>query len=271
MRNMRNMIVAVSASALLALIPAGAFATEAFMVLGKGDTASGESIFKNGKGEVPACSSCHGEDGLGNDDMQTPRIAGQHYAFLVKQLEDFANDRRQDLTMSVMNFNAKGLSEQDRRDVATYLSQKTEPAFKGSDLEALKAQGVAVGETYKGRALVEFGSPSRGDGYPDELGAKGPGAPACKSCHGYAGRGAPPVYPMIGEQRYVYIVNQLMRWRDGSRANDPMGQMQAVARKLSDEDIHNAAAYLTSASPYSPGNTRSPYDHRGGESGKVHH
>lgn len=258
--NMRNIAMVISATALIALAPFGAEASKAYMVPGKGDLANGEKIFKQGKGDVPACNSCHGEDGTGNDDMGTPRIAGQHYPFLVKQLEDFAADRRTDTTMFVMNTNAKGLTVEDRRDVATYLS-KQHVQFKGSDLEALKQAGVQVGESYKGRALVEFGSPVRNDGFPKELGSKGPGIPACKSCHDYGGRGAPPVYPMIGKQRYVYLVNQLKKWRDGSRANDPMGQMQAVARKLSDDDIHNAAAYLTSAHPTTPGNLYTPYDH----------
>lgn len=258
--DMRNLVVVISATALLALAPLGAEASKAYMVPGKGDMANGEKIFKQGKGDVPACNSCHGEDGTGSDDMGTPRISGQHYAFLVKQLEDFAADRRMDTTMFVMNANAKGLTPEDRRDVSFYLSsQKVQ--FNGSDLEALKQNGVEVGEAYKGRALVEYGSPVRNDGFPKELGSKGPGLPACKSCHDYGGRGAPPVYPMIGKQRYVYLVNQLKNWRDGSRANDPMGQMQAVARKMSDEDIHNAAAYLTGAHPTTPGNLRTPYDH----------
>lgn len=257
---MRNLIVAVAATAFIALAPLGAEASKAYMVPGNGDMANGEKIFKQGKGDVPACNSCHGEDGTGNDDMGTPRISGQHYAFLVKQLEDFAADRRTDTTMFVMNANAKGLTPQDRRDVSTYLSSQR-VQFKGSDLEALKQAGVVVGESYKGRALVEYGSPVRDDGFPKELGSKGPGVPACKSCHDYGGRGAPPVYPMIGKQRYVYLVNQLKKWRDGSRANDALGQMQAVARKLSDDDIHNAAAYLTGAHPTTQGNLRTPYDH----------
>lgn len=263
MRNVRNLIAAVSATALLALVPAGAFATSAFMVLGHGDMANGKKIFENGKGEVPACNSCHGPDGTGDDNMGTPRLAGQTYPFLVKQLEDFANDRRQDLTMMVMNFNAKGLTPQDRKDVATYLSSLKHVGFKGSDLETLKQQGVAVGQEYKGRAIVEYGSPKRDDGFPKELGTKGPGVAACKSCHGVGGRGAPPVYPMIGEQRYVYLVNQLKHWRDESRKNDPMGQMRAIAHQLSDEDIQNAAAYLTQAKPISPGESQNPYDHYG--------
>jgi cytochrome c553 len=227
--------------------------------LGDGDMANGEKIFKEGKGDVPACMTCHGNNGEGNDDLNTPRLAGQFFSFLIKQLDDFANDKRTDTTMFVMNTNAKGLTVQDRRDVATYLAAK-KADFTGSDLEALKASGVEVGLVYKGKALVEYGSPVRNDGFPKELGSKGPGAPACKSCHGYAGRGAPPIYPMIGRQRYTYIVNQLKKWRDGSRANDPKGMMQAVARKLSDQDILNAASYLTGANPISLGNSHNPYE-----------
>ncbi len=260
---MRHVIAIVSAAAVMmgVLAPTGAFASDAFYPKGDGNKANGEKIFKEGKGDVPACMTCHGEDGSGNDDMGTPRIAGQFFTFLLKQLEDFASDKRTDTTMFVMNANAKGLSPQDRRDVATYLAAR-KIDFKGSDLKALEANGQAVGLEFKGRALVEFGSPQRNDGFPNSLGSKGPGAPACKSCHGYAGGGAPPVYPMIGKQRYVYLVNQLKKWREGSRANDPLGQMQAVARKLSDEDIHNAAAYLTGANELTMGNSRTPYDHR---------
>ena len=117
-------------------------------------------------------------------------------------------------------------------------------------VNALKEQGMEVGMTHKGKSLVEFGQGNRLKPVP-----------ACKACHGYNGRGAPPVYPQIGQQKYVYLVNQLKKWRDGSRANDPMSQMQKVARNMTDEDIHNAAAYLTNASFYSDGNFRTPYDH----------
>lgn len=213
---------------------------------------NGEKIFKEGKGTVPACHLCHGDDGMGNDAMGTPRLAGQYAEFILKQLTDFATDRRQDLTMSVMNNNAKGLEEQDRRDVAAYVSTLGQEehtsaggAHLGSDLKALAQQGVAVGQTHLGLKLVLYGAPERS-------------VPACRSCHDYNGRGAPPIYPMIGQQNYVYLVNQLKHWRDGSRANDPRTQMQQVARHLTDEDIVNVASYLTNASPLSVGNTRVP-------------
>lgn len=220
------------------------------------DYANGQSIFENGKGDVPACTSCHGADGLGNDMMGTPRLAGQIYQFLVKQLEDYANDKRQDTTMFVMNANAKGLSPQDRKDVAAYLNsmgrtfsgQQLQVASGGSDLKALKESGTELGQSHLGKILVNYGDAKRN-------------IPACLSCHGHNGRGVDPLYPRIGEQKYSYLVSQLEKLRDGSRANDPMGQMRAVAEKLTDEDIRNVATYLTQAPQTTMGNSRIPAEH----------
>ena len=215
--------------------------------------ANGKNIFMNGKGDVPACTSCHGMDGMGNDAMGTPRLAGQVGQFIRKQLEDFATDKRQDMTMFVMNTNAKGLTPQDRLDVAAYLSQLTKgqivtPKEKLSNLEELKANGTEVGKTYVGKAIVNYGIPERG-------------VPACRSCHDYNGRGVDPIYPMIGQQKMVYLINQLKHWRDHSRTNDPLGQMQRVAEKLSDEEILDVATFLSQASPLTIGNSRVPERH----------
>ncbi|MFV2056568.1 MAG: cytochrome c [Thiohalomonadales bacterium] len=241
---MRRKILLVSAIGLASAVLATGVMASAQYPHGDGNVANGQAIFENGKGDVPACVTCHGADGSGDDALGTPRLSGQYFTFLLKQLEDFATDKRMDTTMFIMNINAKGLTPQDRRDVATFLAAK-KVEFKTTSRTELEAAGHKVGATNFGKSLVELGSAE---------------VSACKSCHGYAGRGAPPVYPMIGQQRYVYLVNQLKKWKDGSRANDPMGQMRAIAKKLSDEDILNAAAYLTSASPLSLGNDRTPYD-----------
>ncbi|WP_455199451.1 c-type cytochrome [Kaarinaea lacus] len=211
----------------------------------KGNIENGKNIYTNGKGDVPACNSCHGMDAMGDDAMGTPRLAGQGYAFVVKQLEDFATDKRMDTTMFIMNTNARGLNEQDRRDVAAYVNSLTRDAVGGSDLKQVQELGHAVGIRHKGKALVKYGNKSRN-------------IPSCYSCHGYNGRGAAPVYPVIGSQKFVYLVNQLKKWRDGSRANDPMGQMRAVAKQLTDDDIHNVATFLTTAPRTTMGNARTP-------------
>jgi cytochrome c553 len=251
----------------LALSTGNAMAAKGMFSLGPGDMANGHMIYTQGKGNAAPCFTCHAEDGSGIEAMGAPRLSGQFFTFLYKQLEDFATNKRVPQGAgAVMNAFAAALSEQDRIDVATYLANKipSNPVlFDESYLEELEAQGIEVGRPYRGRQLVEFGSPVRTDGYPRDLGSQGPGLPACKSCHGVAGRGAPPVYPMIGQQRYTYLVAQLKQWRDGSRANDKMGQMQAVAQRMSDQDIRDAAAYLSVADPYfATGSNRTPYDFR---------
>ncbi|MDR2877735.1 MAG: c-type cytochrome [Chromatiales bacterium] len=214
---------------------------------------NGQSIFRNGKGDVPACMSCHEEDAMGNDNLGTPRLAGQVVEFIVKQLEDFATDRRAGIGAGVvMPIFAKQLTSEDRRDVAAYVSSLAHDpkisATGSSNLKALREAGVTVGDPAQGLRIVSFGVSERD-------------IPACRSCHDYNGRGVEPIYPMIGQQKYVYLVNQLTNWRDGSRNNDPLEQMQKVARKMTDEDIHNAAAFLTGASPYTLGNYRRPERH----------
>jgi cytochrome c553 len=226
-------------------IMAGSIASGAEITGGNLD--NGKKIFTEGKGSVPACTSCHGENGMGNDMMGTPRLAGQIVQFLVKQLEDFATDKRTDTTMFIMNANAKGLTSQDRVDVATYINTLQEGADL-SNLSELKANGTEVGQPYLGKAIVNYGITKKG-------------VPACKSCHGYNGRGVDPMYPKLNKQKYVYLVNQLKKWRDGSRANDPMSQMQMVARKLSDADINNAASFLAGAADTTLGNSRTPEQH----------
>lgn len=211
--------------------------------------ANGEKIFKQGKGEVPACNSCHGPDGMGDDNLGTPRLAGQELVYLIKELEDFAHDRRTDFTMSVMNFNAKGLSPEDRADVAAYVNSLPIVHKELSSLKQLKANGQKVGSTYLGKAIVLYGMPEKN-------------VPACQSCHQYNGRGAEPIYPQIGLQKYVYLTNQLKHWRDSSRANDPLAQMRHVADKLSDQDIANVVSYLITAPRTTKGNTFEPEEHK---------
>ena len=235
------------AAALLPIMGAALMAATSAKAAVTADLANGENIFKNGKGEVPACSSCHGEKGMGNDSLGTPRLSGQVYQFLRKQLEDFATDKREDKTMFVMNANAKGLTPQDRTDVAAFLSTR-EDTPEHSNLEELKANGTDTGVTYEGKAIVNFGDVKRG-------------ISACQSCHGYNGRGRDPVYPQLNGQKFVYLTNQLRNWRDGSRANDPLAQMRKIAQHLTDADIANVANYLSHAPLTTAGNPRIPERH----------
>jgi len=191
--------------------------------------------------------------------MGTPRLANQGQAYIVKQLADFASDKRVPTGLgAAMNGFAKALSEQDHRDVAAYLSSITaKPEL--SDLQALKGMGQKVGKAYEGKVLVTYGVMAK----DHSAGA----VPACQSCHQYNGRGAYPMFPMIGQQKYTYLVSQLHNWRANAqdlanghyaRTNDPEAMMRAVAKNLTDDDIINVATFLATAPQTSMGAPQVP-------------
>jgi len=82
--------------------------------------AAGKAIFTTGLPEqsVPACSSCHGPDGMGNAAF--PRIAGQHVDYLVKQLKVFQRTNQRPAGV-VMKTVAHELTRQNIENVAAYL------------------------------------------------------------------------------------------------------------------------------------------------------
>jgi cytochrome c553 len=54
---------------------------------------------------------------------------------------------------------------------------------------------------------------------------------------------------MLAGQHAAYIEKQLRDWRNGTRANDAVGMMPAIARALTDQDIAALAAYLSATAP----------------------
>jgi len=206
----------------------------------RADAANGQVIYNEGKGDASACVGCHGEKGLGMDAMGAPRLANIGQVYIVKQLANFANDLYVPSGMgAVMNGVGKALSDQDRRDVAAYL-ESLEYEIESSDLKALATDGIKVGKPEQGKILVTKGIKGR--------------VPACQDCHGFNGRA--PHIPALNQQKYTYLVNQLNNYRDGTRASDPkvnkIGIMQGIARKLSDENIADIAAFLSTAPRITP-------------------
>jgi len=81
---------------------------------------AGKAIFEHGVSaeSVPACSSCHGEQGQGIGIF--PRLAGQHADYVMKQLAVFQRtDERP--AGSLMKTVAHGLTQQNIDDVAAYV------------------------------------------------------------------------------------------------------------------------------------------------------
>lgn len=68
----------------------------------------------------------------------------------------------------------------------------------------------------------------------------------CAACHGTNGISIAPIYPNLAGQKTEYLVAQLKAFRAGSRQN-PI--MQPMAKGLTDTDIANIAAYVSTLKP----------------------
>lgn len=82
-------------------------------------TARGKEIFEHGLPAegVPACASCHGAQAQGNDTF--PRLAGQHEAYLLRQISVFKNGTR--ANAPVMSAVAHTLTDEQAKAVAAFL------------------------------------------------------------------------------------------------------------------------------------------------------
>ncbi|HEY0845456.1 MAG TPA: c-type cytochrome [Noviherbaspirillum sp.] len=176
----------------------------------KVDPAKGEAVYNS-----MACVGCHGA--AGNSMIpQNPSLAGQHAEYVVKQLAEFKSDVRANPIMSGI---AKGLSEEDMKNVAAYLAKQ-------------EAKGGAA----KNKETVEFGKKIYRAGIADKK------VPACAGCHGPNGAGIPAQFARLAGQHQEYTVAQLTAFRGGARKNSD--QMVTIAKRMSDDEIAAVADYI---------------------------
>ena len=176
-----------------------------------GDPAKAQPIVTS------VCAACHGADG-NSVTPAYPKLAGQIYEYLLKQLNDFKSGKRQNAIMSGM---VASLSEDDMRNLAAYFSeQKIKPGAAQNKELALEGQKIW------------------------RAGVAGQGVPACQACHGPTGQGIPIEFPHLASQHADYVYAQLMAFRTGARANDPGKMMRTIAARLSDQDMKAVAQYI---------------------------
>jgi cytochrome c553 len=210
----KNIVTGFFAAALLAATTAHAAETVDVIKL-----RMGAGNPDTGKHKSELCQGCHGENGIGLDDM-VPNLAGQYAYYIAKELRNFQKGERNHQIMSDL---AKTINDAELRDIATFFaSQKM-------------MQGNGAGDNPVGKKLFLKGDPSRK-------------IPPCMSCHGVNGKGqAPniPNYPVIGGQHKGYLRAQLVNWRSGERKNSPGNIMNKFAQHLTDAEIEALADYLS--------------------------
>jgi cytochrome c553 len=183
----------------------------------KADAAKGEALFTNGDAarSIPACASCHGAGG--NSTINTnPKLSAQHESYIYKQLVDFTTPNRNNPVMSPI---AKALTEEDKRNIAAYVSAQQSKPNAARSKETLDL----------GKKIYRGGIAERG-------------VAACASCHGANGAGIPVQYPRLAAQQADYTVAQLQGFKAGARKNSI--QMTALAKRMSDEEMKAVADYI---------------------------
>jgi cytochrome c553 len=196
---------------------------------------SGEVIaFGGGDGGASAaCFTCHGLKGEG-DGRLTPRLAGLDTGYLQRQLDDYANGRRDHAPMRQV---VRRLSPEDRSKVSAYYAALAIPA-------AIQPKSSGGAELYR------KGDPARG-------------LVACAQCHGADGEGGGAGNPALGRQPAAYLEAQLTAWRTGRRYNDPLGEMRLISRRLSTEEVRAVAGYAAALPGvrHSPARAACPAEH----------
>lgn len=181
------------------------------------DAAKGEQLYNSGDASrgVIACVGCHGA--AGNSTItQNPKLAGQHAEYIAKQLADFKTPQRNNPVMSGI---AKGMSDQDMKNVAAYLDkQESKP-------------GAA-----KNKETVEAGKKIYRGGIAEK------NIPACAGCHGASGAGMPAQFARLAGQHQDYTSAQLTAFRQGARKNS--AQMTTIAKRMSDDEIQAVSDYI---------------------------
>ena len=161
------------------------------------------------------CASCHGADGNGTPSGNYPRIAGQHYSVLLKQLVDFRYGNRRDFMMEGFAVQPHLTDAQDIADVAAYVTR----------LERGGKRGIGDGSHASDGALI-FGA-------------------RCASCHHADGSGdAALAVPRLAGQHYGYLVSQMFDAVDGRRPTMERVHSPKI-EPLNFEQVRAVADYLS--------------------------
>lgn len=175
-----------------------------------------------------ACTFCHGAQDRSAPDGYYPRLAGKPAGYLLNQLRNFREGRRQYAPMVRL---VDTLSDAYLAEFARYFAS-LEPQHRPPRTHLLDRATAVLGER-----LVREGDAARG-------------IPACSRCHGERLTGVLPFIPGLLGLPPDYVNAQLGAWRTGLRKAHAPDCMSRIAGRLSTREISAISAWL-SAQPVS--------------------
>lgn len=232
-------------------------------------------------GEARACALCHLPNGRGRPENAP--VIGLPADYIVQQLHDFQQGLRHSAeprkanTLEMVNI-AKTLSEDDIKAAAQYFSSvkryKYIRVVETDTIPTMRVQGEIYFATDDGQkeplgdriietpedaaqtrlrnphsgfiAYVPIGSVKRGEALAT-TGGNGKTV-ACTVCHGPDLKGVGSI-PNIAGRSPSYLVRQIYDMKLGTRHGAMAALMQPVIAKLSDADIVDVIAYVSSLEP----------------------
>ena len=221
---------------------------------------------------VQACGSCHLMSGTGHPE--SGRLAGLPAKYIIREMGDFKDKTRIDPAR--MNVIAAGTPDDDVKQAAAWFAElKPKPWFRVVEATSVPktyinkvrmrlplAEGgteplgnrimelpenaalASLRDTHSGFiTYVPPGSVKKGEALVKTGGAGK--TIQCTICHGESLQGLGEVPPITGLSA-LYVGRQLYAFQSGTRAGSLDVLMKAVVAKLSDDDILDISAYLTS-------------------------
>ena len=162
------------------------------------------------------CFLCHGAQGESTSEV-FPRLAGQHWEYTAKQLENFKSGKRKSTAMADM---VSKLTPDEMVALGRYYEKMpvpVEPA-KDSDLAAMGKYIYFAGNKFSGVA-------------------------ACASCHGKEALGTSAL-PRLAGQYAGYLQNQLLSFGKRERTNDN-AVMHSIVAKMTELEMAAVSEYLS--------------------------
>jgi cytochrome c553 len=242
-----------------------------------------EVVAKGRRPDVRACSLCHYPNGKGRPE--NAGVSGLPVTYFVQQMNDFRADVRKSAEPRKANTNvmiqiAKGMTPEEIKQAADYfgsikwtpwikvMESKTVPKtriqggmylrLEGTETEPLGMRIIETPENVEHTetlrdprsgfiAYVPTGSIKKGEALVT-TGGNGKTV-QCSACHGADLKGLGPV-PGIAGRSPSYMVRQMYDMQAGARHGVWTELMKPVVAKLTDEDLVNIAAYVSSRMPH---------------------
>ena len=240
-----------------------------------------EIVAHGRKPQIWACSLCHYPNGKGRSE--NAGVSGLPVSYFIHQINDFKNGLRTSADVRKKNTNlmiaiAKAMTDDEVKAAADYFgAMKWTPWIKVVETESVPKTRISVGmflplegggkepigqriiEVPKDTnatevlrnprsgfiAYVPVGSIEKGKALVTTGASK---TVRCAMCHGIDLNGLGPV-PGIAGRSPSYLVRQMYDMQQGSRKGEWTDLMKPVVNGLSEEDMLNIAAYVSSRTP----------------------